>query len=211
MSIRHRIVALSVASTLILAGCGGSAAEFDDPSEPEGQSEERVPQEGSEEPEAAEESETPEASDGSGDPIRATWPDPDNAVADDVFTIPESEREKVRIGIEAIVVTDQTMELRLMLTPDEGGDGLRVWDVLREEANLDVRLIDRENLKEYTVLRTTKGSGRYAPHSKVRLTAGQTLAYPIFYAPPEDDIDTIDVRLSSHLPIFEDVPLTYEK
>lgn len=211
MSIRHRIVALSVASTLILAGCGGSAAEFDDPSEPEGQSEERVPQEGSEEPEAAEESETPEASDGSGDPIRATWPDPDNAVADDVFTIPESEREKVRIGIEAIVVTDQTMELRLMLTPDEGGEGLRVWDVLREEANLDVRLIDRENLKEYTVLRTTKGSGRYAPHSKVRLTAGQTLAYPIFYAPPEDDIDTIDVRLSSHLPIFEDVPLTYEK
>lgn len=211
MSIRHRIVALSVASTLILAGCGGGAAELDDPSEPEGQFEERVPQEGSEEPEAAEESETPEASDGSGDPIRATWPDPDNAVADDVFTIPESEREKVRIGIEAIVVTDQTMELRLMLTPDEGGEGLRVWDVLREEANLDVRLIDRENLKEYTVLRTTKGSGRYAPHSKVRLTAGQTLAYPIFYAPPEDDIDTIDVRLSSHLPIFEDVPLTYEK
>lgn len=203
MSIRHRATALAVVGTILLAGCGGTdPAEFDDSSTPSDQ----APAEPEPDSEDAETAETP-----SGETIDASWPDPDNVIAEDVFPVPGSERDKIRIGIEAIVVTDETMELRLMLTPEEGGDGVRVWDVLREQTNVDVRLIDRENLKEYTVLTSTKGGVRYAPSDGTRLTAGHTLGYPIFYAPPEDDIDTVDVQLSSNLPIFEDVPLTYEK
>lgn len=205
MSIRHRAAALAVAGIILLAGCSSEdPAEFDDSGSPTGESEESSAPE--DEPESGDD-ETEVVN--TGEAIGASWPDPNNVVAEDVFPVPGSERDKIRIGIEAIVVTDETMELRLMLTPEEGGDGIRVWDVLREQIAIEVRLIDRVNLKEYSVL---KADGkRYMPNDSARLTAGHTLGYPIFYAPPEDDIDKVDVRLNSSLPIFEDVPLTYEK
>lgn len=209
MFIPRRLIAIGFAGALLLAGCGqDQPAEFDDPS-PADSTE-------SAEPDATVEAEQEEPADDadpapSGQAGGARWPDPENVVAEDIFPVPGSERDKIRVGIEGIIVTEETMELRLVLTPEEGGDKVRVWDVLHDQANVDVRLIDRENLKEYSVLRASRGSAAYMPSSQARLTAGQSLGYPIFYAPPEDDIDAVDVQLSSNLPIFENVPLTYNR
>lgn len=213
-SMRRGMVAVGIAGAILLAGCGqDDPAEFDDPGASESAADSTVePGDAASDDSAAQGSsadDVDDAADGEADGARL--PDPKNVVVEDVFTAPNSERDTVRVGIEGIIVTEQTMELRLVLTPEDGGDGLRVWDVLREEANVDARLIDRENLKEYSVLRSAGSSEPYMPSSQARLTAGQSLGFPIFYAPPEDDIDTVDVQLSSELPIFEDVPLTFQE
>ncbi len=134
-------------------------------------------------------------------------------IAEDVFPAEDVPRAEVRVGIEGIIVTDETMELRLVLTPEEGAAGIQVGDVLNEVLAVDVRLIDRENLKEYKVLCSggCSASDRYQPNYFSDLTAGQSLAFPSSTLPPEDDIDNIDVQINSSLPVFEDVPLTLEK
>jgi hypothetical protein len=37
-----------------------------------------------------------------------------------------------------------------------------------------------------------------------------SVGYQAFFAAPEDEISTIDVRLAESWPVFEDVPLTFE-
>lgn len=180
------IAPLGVAGLLFLAGCG---SEQEAMSDQEDSSQEL----------------------NSGDPVKATWPDDEDLVAEDVFPTLDSEDEKVRVGIESIVVTDDTMELRMLFSPEENVDELRFVDITRNMySTVDVNLIDRENLKIYSVLEEIDGGGLYQSPSDTKARTGETVGFQIFYPAPEDGIDTVDVDLGTSLPIFEDVPLTFE-
>jgi len=180
------VTALGITGLLFLAGCG------------------------SEQEAVSDQDDSSQAQD-SGDPVEATWPDDDDLVAEDVFPTLDSEDEKVRVGIESIVVADDTMELRMLFSPEENVDELRFVDITRNMySTVDVNLIDRENLKSYSVLEEIDGGGLYQSPSDTTARTGETVGFQIFYPAPEDDIDSIDVDLGSSLPIFEDVPLTFE-
>lgn len=147
---------------------------------------------------------------GEGAAIGVSFPDPDDVVAEATFPAPNHPGEEIRIGVESIIVTEQTMELRLVITPlfDEGP--VSVLDLLENGTGVvPGTLIDRVNLKEYVVL--TDGPNRYETNGRlVEAVEGQTVAFQRFFAPPEDDIDVIDVKVHDALPVFEDVPLTFE-
>lgn len=145
------------------------------------------------------------------DPVEATWPDDEDLVAEDVFPTLRSADQTVRVGIEDIIVTDDTMELRMVYTPEENLEDVRFVDVTTNMySSPEVALIDRENLKKYSVLEEIDGPKRYQSSDSSEARAGETVGFQVFYPAPEDDIDVIDVDLGSSLPIFEDVPLTFE-
>jgi len=154
---------------------------------------------------------TGDAQQASAEPINATWPEEDELVAEDVFPTLKSEEQKVRVGIESIVVNDDTMELRMVFSPEENVDELRFVDITKNMySEVDVNLFDRDNLKRYSVLEEIDGAKRYQSPSDTKARAGETVGFQIFYPAPEDDIDVIDVELGTSLPIFEDVPLAFE-
>lgn len=198
---------IAVVSLLALSACstGSPGAEFDDAGGA-GPSASGDP---------AEDGAAPGDDAGSGDEPAGTagvdFPDPEDVVADATFTVPGTESDEVRFGIESVVVSGRTMELRLVMTPefDDGGNAASVYDALGE--NVNITLIDRENLKEYRVLEAD-GGGRWFRTDPVYTEAlpGQSVGYQVFFAAPEDEISTIDVRLTESWPVFEDVPLTVE-
>ncbi|MFD6179312.1 MULTISPECIES: hypothetical protein [unclassified Isoptericola] len=203
-----RLAPLAVVSLLALAACSpGDAAGFDDAAptptvtdeattSPAADGEDQGSNEG-----AGEDSGTP----------GVDFPDPDDVIADATFTVPGTEDKKVRIGVESIVVSGPTTELRLVMTPefDDGGRPASFYDATGEAPSLT--LIDRENLKEYRVVEAD-GGGRWFRSDPVFTTAlpGQSVGYQAFFAAPEDDITTVDVKLAESMPVFEDVPLTFE-
>lgn len=195
----RRLAPIAVVSLLALSACtsGSPDAEFDDAASTA---------------EATTETDTEDAGgDESTGTIGVDFPDPEEVVADATFTVPGTESDKVRFGVESIVVAGSTMELRLVMTPefDDGGSAASVYDALGE--NTRISLIDRENLKEYGVLRDDSG-GKTFQNNLVYTEAlpGQSVAFQAFFAAPEDEISTIDVRLTDSWPVFEDVPLTFE-
>src|SRR5699024_4727872 len=89
---------------------------------------------------------TEDAQQATGEVIGATWPDPSDVIAEDVFPTLDSTREKVRIGVQGIYVTDETMELRLVVTPEENVEQVRLVDITRNMfSQVSIALIDREN------------------------------------------------------------------
>lgn len=197
-----RIAAAALAAAVVLAGCSGQDAEFDD---------------GDSAATASAPESTADTAEADATPVAATWPDPENLVAEDVFTTLDSTEEKVKIGIEGIIVDGDTMELRLLFTPEENLEKVKLNEVLpyATRVHMDIKLIDRENLKEYHVIEAPgtlptwyQTGGRN--EADVEALAGEVVGFQSFYAAPEDDIDTIDVVLGVGLPVFEDVPLTFE-
>ena len=207
-SIRNMVAAASLASLIAVAGCGGESAEFEtggtgsadsgDAGETDTESGDDA---GAEDGDSA----------ASGEPIGATWPDAENLVAEDVFPTLKSADQKVRVGIEGIFVTDKTMELRMVFTPAENLDEVRANDITKNMyQDVNIALIDRENLKKYYVIEEIDGAKRYQTPSDVKARMGETVGYQVFYPAPVDDIDHVDIDLGNGLPIFEDVPLTFE-
>jgi hypothetical protein len=188
-----RLTALVLAGALTLAGCTSD----EDPTETSTTAGSAAPADG----DAA-------ASDGeSTETIGVDFPDPDDVVADATFTTPGTDDE-ARIGIESIVVDGSTMELRLVVTPLGGGpdETTSVYDVF--DGTVNIKLYDRENLKEYSVLMNT---GRRYTSNAVDAAAlpGESVGYQEFFSAPQDDITHVDVVLHSAWPAFEDVPLTF--
>lgn len=204
----RRLAPIAVVSLLALSACtpGSPDAEFDDAG---------ASASATGNPAGNDSAADDGTSDGSGDApagvVGVDFPDPDDVVADATFTVPGTESDEVRFGIESIVVSGRTMELRLVMSPefDDGGNAASVYDALGE--NVNITLIDRENLKEYRVLEAD-GGGRWFRSDPVYTEAlpGGSVGYQVFFAAPEDDISAIDVRLADSWPVFEDVPLTVE-
>ncbi|MEN5072699.1 hypothetical protein ABE437_02695 [Isoptericola cucumis] len=209
----RRLAPIAVVSLLALGACssGGPDAEFDDAGTAETTA-------GAESP-ADDAAESPDATSGATDEDGAEsggtpgvdFPDPEDVVADATFTVPGTEDDEVRFGIESIVVSGRTTELRLVMTPefDDGGKAASFYDAV--DRDTQITLIDRENLKEYRVLEAD-GGGRWYESDAVHTKAlpGQSVGYQAFFAAPEDDITTVDVKLADSWPVFEDVPLTFE-
>ncbi|MCA5892064.1 hypothetical protein LEP48_01695 [Isoptericola sp. NEAU-Y5] len=134
--------------------------------------------------------------------VGVDFPDPDDVVADATFTVPGT-KDEVRVGIESLTVRGETTELRLVFTPQyDDGDAISVFSMLGETSG-GLDLIDRENLKEYRTGYTTDYVGAKAAR-------GESVGFQAYFAAPEDDITTIDVKLHDSWPVFEDVPLTVE-
>ncbi|MFE7405357.1 hypothetical protein [Isoptericola sp. NPDC057559] len=217
-----RLAPLAVVSLLALAACSpGDAAGFDDAGATAQVTDGATTSpaaDGEDDADPASNDSTTGSGEGSGEGSGGgsgrpgvDFPDPDDVIADATFTVPGTEDKKVRIGVESVVVSGRTTELRLVMTPefDDGGQPASFYDATGEAPALT--LIDRENLKEYSVLEAD-GGGRWYRSDPVFTTAlpGQSVGYQAFFAAPEDDITAVDVKLADSMPVFEDVPLTFE-
>ena len=131
---------------------------------------------------------------------------------------PDAPEDKVTIGVQSLTVKDETMVLRLVLTPDfrsvsdnepvELGDAVRVGS---QFFGVALRLLDRKNLKEYSVVHNVNNfrvKWWASASSDVSSVNGEPMYAFAVFAAPEDDIDSIDVRVDEQWPEFTDVPIT---
>lgn len=136
------------------------------------------------------------------------------AIVEQTVSDPESPEDTVTIGVQSLAVEGETMVLRLVITPDfaSASDG---EEVTLDEAvvggvqffGVTLRLLDRENLKEYSVIH--EGNEWWASaKGEVGSTNGQPMYAFAVFAAPEDDIETVDVVLDEQWPEFTDVPIT---
>lgn len=132
-----------------------------------------------------------------------------------VVSDPESPGDRAVIGIQSLTVDGPTMVLRLVVTPDFASVGdseeidlnSDVWNNSCCFFGVTLRLLDRDNLKEYSVI--SDGNLWWASAGgEVTSTNGEPMYAFAVFAAPEDDIDTIDVRLNEQWPEFTDVPIT---
>lgn len=131
-----------------------------------------------------------------------------------VVSNPDSPDDKATVGIASLTVDRETMVLRLIVSPDFASvsDSVDVdlgeaMDVGSQFFGVKLRLLDRENLKEYSVI--NQGNDWWASASSdVSAVNGEPMYAFAVFAAPEDDIDSIDVRLNENWPEFTDVPIT---
>ncbi len=189
----RRLAPLAVVGLLALSACTpGGDAEFDDAA-----------------PAKDGAASSPAADDGDGTQeaagkVGVDFPDPDDVIADATFTVPGT-KDEVRVGVESLTVHGDTTELRLVFTPqysEDTKDTVSVFSMVGETVG-GLDLIDRENLKEYR-------TGYTSDWTEARAGRGQSVGFTAFFAAPEDDISSIDVKVSDAWPVFEDVPLTVE-
>lgn len=131
---------------------------------------------------------------------------------------PGAPEDKVTIGVQSLTVEDKTMVLRLVLTPDfrsvSDNEPVELRDAARVGSQffgVDLRLLDRKNLKEYGVVNSRENSlvRWWASGSgDVSSVNGEPMYAFAVFAAPEDDIDSIDVRVNEQWPEFTDVPIT---
>ncbi|MBC7375440.1 MAG: hypothetical protein H7323_15745 [Frankiales bacterium] len=131
---------------------------------------------------------------------------------------PGAPEDKVTIGVQSLTVEDKTMVLRLVLTPDfrsvSDNEPVELRDAARVGSQffgVDLRLLDRKNLKEYGVVSSRENSlvRWWASGSgDVSSVNGEPMYAFAVFAAPEDDIDSIDVRVNEQWPEFTDVPIT---
>lgn len=127
---------------------------------------------------------------------------------------PDAPEDKVTIGVQSLTVKDKTMVLRLVLTPDfrsvSDNEPVELGDAVRVGAQffgVALRLLDRRNLKEYSVVHN--GDKWWASDAgDVSSVNGEPMHAFAVFAAPEDDVDSIDVRVDEQWPEFTDVPIT---
>jgi hypothetical protein len=130
-----------------------------------------------------------------------------------VSVSPDTPDDRVTIGIQSLRVEGPTMVLRYIVTPDyeslSDSDMVSLYDIWTN-GGLDAsgRLIDRENLKEYKVIRGGPGESWASDNVEVKTTNGTPAHAFAVFAAPEDDIDTVNIRMSEIWPEFTDVPIT---
>ena len=87
------------------------------------------------------------------------------------------------------------------------GYPVSVYDIVGHAGRFAPTLVDRDNLKEYDIVggAPTEWSSDTV-YTKV--TNGDPMVWWGVYAAPQDDIDTVDIRVLDELPEFTDVPIT---
>jgi hypothetical protein len=136
--------------------------------------------------------------------------DPADVLAEQTYTVPGSE-DAATIGVHSLVVDGDVMTLRLVFTPDfssvSDSDAVSVYDIVGHAGRFAPMLVDREHLKEYDIV---GGAPTEWTSDTVytEVTNGEPMVWWGVYAAPEDDIDTVDIRVLDELPEFTDVPIT---
>lgn len=117
--------------------------------------------------------------------------------------------DKVTVGVQSLVADGDTMKLTLVLTPDFSSIGeaepVSIFKIT-DPWYLSPRLIDRENHKEYSVV-SGSSSKRLQVDTMSKTTNGEPIIWWGIYAAPEDDIDTVDLRVLDGMPDFTQVPI----
>lgn len=115
---------------------------------------------------------------------------------------------ELEVAVNSLEVTGELLRMALTFTaslPREVEE-VAIGAVLSSDegapaAGISPELIDPVNLKAYDVVTGAIRSG-----SSIDLVDGSPLTIVFYYAAPEDDVETFDVRLSSESPALTDVP-----
>lgn len=134
--------------------------------------------------------------------------DAEDVIVSQSFPLVSNPDDTTTIGVQSLTVEGKTMVLRLVVTPEfksvSNSEEIRLYDAFDDEYR--PKLIDRENLKEYSVI-SDGGRDFAAPYTRETPNGTPTLAWFAFAA-PEDDIETIDLLVHPDWPEILDVPIT---
>lgn len=148
------------------------------------------------------------SSGGGGGDARVDALDPDDVIVSESFPLTSNPDNSTTVGVQSLTVEGKTMILRLVVTPEFASESkseeIRLYDAFDGEYH--PVLVDRENLKVYSVIREG-GTQFAAPYSRETVNGTPTQAWFAFAA-PEDEIDTIDLRVHPDWPEFLDIPIT---
>lgn len=124
------------------------------------------------------------------------------------FELPGT-NDKVTVGVHSLVADGDTMKLTLVLTPDfasvEESETVSIFKIT-DPWYLSPRLIDRENHKEYSIV-SDSSNKRWQVDTMSKTTNGEPIIWWGIYAAPEDDIDTVDLRVLGGMADFTQVPI----
>jgi len=132
-------------------------------------------------------------------------------LVEQVYEHPDNPEDEVTLGVVSLTVEGEVMVLRLAMTPRlasaSDSSSISQFKALGEEL-FRPTLVDAENLKEYSVIKQNGGSPWQTKDLELKTVNGGTMLAWAYFAAPEDDIDTIDLRLSDNVPAFTDIPIT---
>lgn len=103
------------------------------------------------------------------------------------------------------------MLLRLAITPkfaSRSDDDVISQFSSTDQTTFRPRLVDVENLKEYSVIKADGGGDWASSDLNNKARNGTPMLAYAYFAAPEDDIQEIDVRVTDFWPTFTDVPIT---
>lgn len=143
-------------------------------------------------------------------PARVVAVDTGTVIAEQKIKVPGSSKDTVTVGVQSLIVEGKTMKLQLVITPDFSSiSDTAMTSIYRAfgETSIRPKLVDRQNLKEYSVISDT---GQH--WSTYAVNADTTNHEPIIwwgmYAAPEDENATFDLRVIDTMEEFVDVPVT---
>ena len=188
-SLRERIAAaFVVASLLVLGACSNG----DEPPPPDQQ----------------QSAASDEAVDSDSD-AGAVQFDPEDVIVEQTYALTERPEDAVTVGIQSLVVDGPVMTLIMVVTPDfasvSDDEAVSLFDI-NEETLFRPTLLDRANLKEYSVI-TDGGVAWASDNVETRTRNGTPMRVFATFAAPEDDIDAIEVSFRSVWTPFTDVPV----
>jgi hypothetical protein len=134
--------------------------------------------------------------------------DPEDVIVEQTFALANPD-DKVTVGLQSLVVDGQVMTLTMVVTPDfssvRDDEDVSLFDV-NEETLFRPTLLDRANLKEYSVI-TDAGTAWASRDVETRTRNGTPMRVFAVFAAPEDDIDTVEVSFRNEWAPFTDVPI----
>jgi hypothetical protein len=135
--------------------------------------------------------------------------DPEDVIVEQTYALTENPEDAVTVGIQSLVVDGPVMTLTMVVTPDfssvSDDEAVSLFDT-NEETLFRPTLLDRANLKEYSVI-TDGGVAWASADVETRTRNGAPMRVFATFAAPEDDIDAIEVSFRSVWTPFTDVPI----
>jgi len=156
---------------------------------------------------ATEDGDTTPSADGG--PAAGGVPGPEEAVEIITYELPDEDLE-VTVGLHSLQVDGEVMRLDLSFTPDGRPNETYHINAMNRSSRMYPVLNDRENLKQYSLLRSsgTVWATDTSPFG-TEVANGQTLMYYGYYAAPEDDIETLDIAVIDGLVEFTDAQIQW--
>ncbi len=137
--------------------------------------------------------------------------DAGKALVEQTVPVPERPGDEVTLGVLSLEVKDRVMLLRLAVTPmfaSRSDDDVISQFSSTDQTTFRPRLVDVENLKEYSVIKGDDGRDWASSDLNNKARNGTPMLAYAYFAAPEDDIEEIDVRVTDFWPTFTDVPIT---
>jgi hypothetical protein len=135
--------------------------------------------------------------------------DPEDVLVEQTYSLTANPEDKVTVGLQSLVVDGQVMTLTAVVTPDfssvSDSQPVSLYDILERDA-FRPTLLDRENLKEYSVI---NDGATWWESDAVDTQAPNGSPMRVFatFAAPEDDIDIVDVSFRNVWTPFTHVPI----